>query len=103
MSKNKQRCVKQFNSAVEVLMSLDGCERKLLDWILLNMTSENLITNNLITRANFIAYYSKYKKPANKGYSDKTVSISFQRLSSDGILIPVTRGMFQVNLKYFKA
>ncbi len=95
--------VKRFNNALMVLMGIDGCERNLMDWIADNMTAGNYITNNDITRNNFIEFHKKYKKGGNKVYSDKTVSIAFQRLCAADLLMSKTRGTYMVNPVYYFA
>lgn len=95
--------VKRYNTALMILMGIDGCERNLMDWIADNMTAGNYITNNDLTRRNFIEFHKKYKKGGNKTYSDKTVSIAFQRLSTAGLLISMTRGTYMVDPNYYYA
>ena len=95
------RHVKRFNNALMILMGIDGCERNLMDWLADNMTAGNYVNNNEVTRKNFIMFHSKHSKGSGKPYSDKTVSIAFQRLSSAELLIPVTRGCFIVNPLYY--
>jgi len=95
--------VKRFNNALMVLMGIDGCERNLMDWISDNMTAGNYITNNELTRRNFIEFHKKYKKGGNKTYSDKTVSIAFQRLCTAEFLISMTRGTYMVDPRYYFA
>lgn len=95
--------VKRFNNALMILMGIDGCERNLMDWIADNMTAGNYITNNELTRRNFIEFHKKYKKGGNKTYSDKTVSIAFQRLCSAEFLVSMTRGTYMVNPMYYYA
>lgn len=86
--------VKRYRGALMLLAGIDGCEKNLMEWLEDNMTAGNYVSNNEVTRRNFIQYYEKYKK---KSYADKTVSIAFQRLSEATFLIPMTRGTFMVN------
>lgn len=95
--------VKRFNNALMLLAGIDGCEKNLMDWLADNMSEKNYVSNNEITRRSFIAFHEKYGKGNTKKYSDKTVSIAFQRLSSAEFLIPVTRGVFLVNPMYYYA
>lgn len=94
---------KRFNTAVMILMGIDGCERNLMEWISDNMTDGNYISNNEVTRTAFIDFHNRYKKKGSKTYADKTVNIAFQRLTACGLLIKKARGLFMVNpLQYFK-
>lgn len=93
--------VKRFNNALMILMGIDGCERNLMDWIADNMTEGNYISNNELTRKSFISFHEKYKKTGNKTYSDKTVSIAFQRLCSAGLLVARVRGTYMVDPMYY--
>lgn len=86
-----------------ILMGIDGCERNLMDWLADNMTDGNYVSNNEITRKSFISFHSKYSKGKGRTYSDKTVSIAFQRLSAADLLIPRARGLFQINPLYYYA
>jgi hypothetical protein len=95
--------VKRFNNALMLLAGIEGCEKHLMDWLADNMTNGNYVNNNEITRKAFISFHEKYGKGESKKYSDKTVSIAFQRLSSADFLIPVTRGLFMVNPLYYYA
>lgn len=94
---------KRFNTAVMILMGVDGCERNLMDWIADNMTEGNYISNNEITRSSFIDFHKRFKKKGSRDYADKTVNIAFQRLTASGLLIKRARGLFMVHpLQYFK-
>jgi len=97
------KSVKRFNNALMILMGIDGCERNLMDWLADNMTNGNYVNNNEITRKNFISFHSKHSKGVSKTYSDKTVSIAFQRLCAAELLIFVTRGCYLVNPMYYYA
>lgn len=92
---------KRFNSAVMLLMGIDGCEHHLMDWIADHMTEGNYITNNSITRESFIKFHDKWKKKEKKPYTDNTVRIAFQKLAAAELLVPVTRGTYIVNPKYY--
>lgn len=95
------KSVKRFNNALMILMGIDGCERNLMDWLADNMTAGNYVNNNEVTRGAFITFHSKHCKGTEKTYSDKTVSIAFQRLSAAELLVPVARGCFLVNPLYY--
>lgn len=101
--KSNTNHVKRFNNALMILMGIDGCERNLMDWLVDNMTAGNYVNNNLVTRSNFITFHSKHSKGIAKPYSDKTVSIAFNRLTAADLLVPVTRGLFLVNPMYYYA
>lgn len=92
---------KRFSSAVMLLMGISGCELHLIDWLTDNMTVKNYVNNNGITRRNFISFYDRYKKKGAKSYTEETVRKAFQALTAAGLLIPVERGLFQVNPEFF--
>lgn len=91
--------VKRFNDAMMLLAGIDGCEKSLMDWLADNMSEKNYVSNNSITRNAFISFFEKH----GKKYSEKTVSIAFQRLCASDFLISITRGVFMVNPKYYYA
>lgn len=93
--------IKRFNSALKLMMGISGCEGHLLDWLCANMGEKNHVSNNDITRRNFIAFHEKYKKAGNKSYSDHSVKKAFQNLSNSELLVPVVRGVYLVNPLYF--
>lgn len=95
------KSVKRFNNALMILMGIDGCERNLMDWLVDNMTAGNYVTNNQLTRSNFISFHHTNTGGRSKRYGDKTVSIAFQRLHAADLLVFVTRGCYLVNPLYF--
>lgn len=96
-------CIKRYNNALMLLAGIDGCEKSLMDWLADNMTEGNYVNNNELTRNAFISFHKKHGKGKTKSYSDKTVSIAFQRLNAADFLISVTRGVYMVNPLYYYA
>lgn len=94
--------VKRFNSAIMLLMGITGCEHHLIEWLSDTMPSSGYVSNNEVTRRAFIGFHAKFKKAGNKSYSEHAVIKAFKKLSDEGFLISVTRGVFMINpLLYF--
>lgn len=94
--------VKRFNNAIMLLMGITGCEHHLIEWLSDTMPDSGYISNNEVTRRSFIAFHKRFKKEKNKPYSEHSVIKAFKRLSDDGFLIPITRGVFMINpMLYF--
>jgi len=95
-------CTKRYNTALCLLMGINGCPHHLIDWISDNVTNGGYVSNNDITRKAFIAFHKRYKKAGNKEYSEHAVIKAFKQLSDEGFLIPLTKGTYQINpLMYF--
>jgi len=93
--------VKRYKSALMLLMGISGCELHLIEWLSDNMTDGGYVGNNEITRRSFISFHEKHKKEGNKPYSDHAVQKAFQKLNSEGLLIPIVRGTYMVNPDYY--
>lgn len=92
--------VKKYCFGYYKLFQLDGTSRNLLDWLVDNMSAENIVENNVHKRQKFI---DLAKKDAKIIYLDQTVRKAFQKLTRGGILIPIRKGLFQINPElYFK-
>lgn len=95
------RNTKRFSSALMLLMGVNGCDLHLIDWLAENMTDKGYVSNNELTRRGFIAFHAKHKGSSNKTYGDGTVKKAFSNLVEASLLVPVVRGVFQVNPLYF--
>lgn len=95
--------VKRYRNALMLLMGISGCELHLIEWLSSVMTEGNYVQNNELTRKTFIGFHARHKKSSNKAYSDHAVQKAFQRLTVEGLLIPVVRGVYIVNPDYYFA
>lgn len=95
-------CTKRYNTALCLLMGINGCPHHLIDWLSDNMSDGGYISNNEITRRSFISFHKRYKKDGNKEYSEHAVIKAFKQLSVEGFLIPIAKGTYQINpMMYF--
>lgn len=90
---------KRYSNALCLLMGISECPHKLLDWIQENMSDGGYVSNNEITRRAFIAFHKRYS--TEKPYSDHSVNKAFQQLSETGLLVSVSKGIYQVNPMFF--
>lgn len=96
------KCTKRYNSAVCLLMGINGCPHHLIDWLSDNMTDGGYVSNNKITRRSFIDFHKKHKKAENKEYSEHAVIKAFKKLTEEGFLISIDKGTYQINpMMYF--
>lgn len=91
---------KRYRNCLYVLMGIDGCPRKLIDYLVDNMSDNNTVGNNSMTRSGFIAACEKASIPV---YTQNTVKEAFKQLATAGFLIPLQRGFYRVNPLYFFA
>lgn len=93
---------KRYNTALCLLMGINGCPHHLIDWLSDNMSEGGYVHNNETTRKSFISFHRKYKKTDNREYSEHAVIKAFKQLADEGFLIPINKGTYQVNpLMYF--
>lgn len=96
------KCTKRYNTAICLLMGINGCPHHLIDWLSDNMTEGGYVNNNKITRSAFISFHKKHKKAENKEYSVHAVVKAFKKLTEEGFLISINKGTYQINpLMYF--
>lgn len=96
------KSTKRYNTALCLLMGINGCPHHLIDWLSDNMTAGGYVNNNEITRRAFIGFHQKYKKDGNKVYSEHAVIKAFKKLTQEGFLVSINKGTYQINpLMYF--
>lgn len=96
------KSTKRYNSAMCLLMGISGCPHHLIDWISGSTGDQGFVNNNSITRESFISFHAKHSKGNNKTYGHDAVNKAFKRLSDDGFLIPISKGVYKVNpMMYF--
>lgn len=89
---------RRYRNCLYMLMGIDGCPRKLIDYLVDNMSENNIVGNNSMTRNGFV---DACKKAKISEYSQSTVKEAFKDLSRVGFLIPLQRGFYAVNPLYF--
>jgi hypothetical protein len=90
--------IKRYRNCLALIMGITGCPRNLLDYLVENMSENNVVGNNSMTRNGFISYCKKNKLQV---YSDNTVKEGFKELSAVNLLVPIQRGFYVVNPQYF--
>lgn len=98
--------VKRYYNCIYLLAGLRPATRNLMDFLTEEMDSNNIVYNNQIWRNKFIFFMKEITSKFGENdktitYTDQTVKDSFAQLSKTGLLIPIARGMFKVNPKYF--
>lgn len=89
---------KRYRNCLYLLMGIDGCPRKLIDYLVDNMSDNNTVGNNSMTRMGFI---NACKKSGIEPYSQSTVKEAFGVLTDVEFLLPRQRGFYTVNPKFF--
>lgn len=94
--------IKRYLNCLYALIGVNGVARDLIDWLSLNMKSDNMVQNNVVERNRFITYLKKNIKP-DMDYripSERTIEAAYQKLAARNILIPVRKGYYIVNGEY---
>lgn len=89
---------KRYRNCLYILMGIDGCPRKLIDYLVDNMSENNIVGNNSMTRGGFIDACVKAGIPT---YTQNTVKEAFKELTNVGFLLALQRGFYAVNPLYF--
>jgi len=93
---------KRFHNCLYLILGLSKLQRVLMDWISEEMDSRNMIRNEKYTREQFINFISTLLiEGENKVYKDTSVNTAFHDLKTVGLLIPVSKSVYQVNPKYY--
>lgn len=107
---------KRYHNVLLLLFALPECARNLMDYLMDNMTEENIVHSNQFTRDAFNrhvykAWLEHYKTEIavaeaellaeKKMYSDVTIRKAFGALKDKGLIFSETRGVFLVNPEYF--
>jgi hypothetical protein len=92
--------VRVYDTAPSILYRLTHTERVLLDWILINMTERNAITNSQGTRRKFIRYLAELDED-REVLSDKTIKTAFKGLCDKGVTKRIKVGWYIVNPELF--
>lgn len=93
---------KRFHNCLYLILGLSKLERALIDWVSEEMDDRNIIRNEKYTRGTFIKFISEIViDEENKVYQDASVNNAFHGLKEKGLLIPVGKGVYQVNPKYY--
>lgn len=93
---------KRFHNCIYLILGVGRLERVLMDWISEEMDTNNYIRNDVYTRSNFIEFIRDVKMEGKKTeYEDTSVNSAFHNLKSVGLLIPVRKGLYQVNPEYY--
>lgn len=90
--------IKRYRNCLITLMGISGCPRNLLDYLVDNMSENNIVGNNSMTRNGFM---DSCIKAGITVYSDNTIKEGFKELSKLGLLLPLQRGFYAVNPQYF--
>lgn len=89
---------RRYRNCLYLLMGIEGCPRKLIDYLIDNMSENNIVGNNSMTRAGFVSACEKAKIAV---YTHNTIKQGFKELVLVGFLIPLQRGFYAVNPIYF--
>lgn len=93
--------IKFYKGYDEALVNLNTIERLLLDWIIVNMSTKNLIYNSELTRNKFIKHLDKIDTRKKEPYKHDTVRLAFMGLTNKGILRRVRTKIYQVTPVFF--
>lgn len=89
--------VKRYHSVLMTLCGISGVARDLMEWLTAKMDNDNKVYNTKANRSEFIRFLGKIQKPP----TDSTVNNAFLTLKEAGLLVPMGRGCYMVNPKYF--
>lgn len=93
---------KRFHNCLHLILGLGKMERLLIDWITEEMDERNIIRNEIYVRKMFIDFIEKLNlEGKGKTYTDGAVNNSFGILRKKGILTAISKGVMQVNPKYY--
>lgn len=93
---------KRFHNCLYLLLGLSKLQRILMDWISEEMDERNMVRNEAYTRGMFIDFVSDLVIDGEKKiYKDQSVNNAFHGLKTAGLLIPVSKSVYQVNPKYY--
>lgn len=99
--KASTKLTKRYSNAVCMLMGISRCPHHLLEWLQENMTDGGYVGNNEITRKAFISFHKRYAGRDGNGYSDHAVMKAFGQLSETGLLVAISKGVYQLNPMFF--
>ena len=91
---------RRYHNCIGILAQLEKCARLLLDYLVENMDSGNVVTSNKYMRSRFIEFIGQCSF-GKVSYGDSTVEKAFKELRSHNLIIKKTRGVFMVNPEYF--
>jgi len=93
---------KRFHNCLYLILGLSKLQRILMDWISEEMDSRNMIRNEAYNRKLFIDFVSSLVIDGeNRVYKDSSVNTAFHDLKVSGLLIPVSKSVYQVNPNYY--
>jgi len=94
--------VKRFHNSLYLLLGLSKLQRVLMDWISEEMDDRNMIRNEAFTRNTFIEFVGNLLIDGeNRIYKDSSVNTAFHDLKVIGLLLPVSKSLYQVNPQYY--
>jgi hypothetical protein len=99
---------RRYYNCLYLLTGLPPMSRDLMDYLVEEMNSDNIVYNNTDFRLKFINFIIKITSdgpPHDKPtiYSDQRVKESFGILASRGLILSKARGVFKVNPDFFFA
>lgn len=93
---------KRFHNCLYLILGLSKLQRVLMDWVSEEMDDRNIIRNDKYVRGVFIKFIEDIVIDGEKKtYKDDSVNNAFHGLKTAGLLIPMTKGVYQVNPKYY--
>lgn len=93
---------KRFHNCLYLILGLSKIQRVLMDWVSEEMDERNIIRNDKYVRSVFINFIEELVIDGEKkSYKDESVNNAFHGLSKSGLLLPVSKGVYQVNPKYY--
>lgn len=91
---------KRYHNCLYQLAGLNSSCRDLLDYLCERMDENNMVHSNKAIREDFVDFISTITS-GSVVYSDVTVKKAFATLSYKSLLLPRTRGSYQVNPEFF--
>lgn len=92
--------VKVYEDAVSVLHDVHGCPRILIDYFSIIMDKNNMITVSVLVKQQFLEDLLE-KTNGKVSYSFHMIEKAMKKLKENNLLIPHSRGIYQVNPEYF--
>lgn len=93
---------KRFHNCLYLILGLSKLQRVLMDWVSEEMDDRNIIRNDGYVRSVFIKFIEDLVIDGEKKtYKDESVNNAFHGLKQAGLLIPMSKGVYKVNPKYY--
>lgn len=93
---------KRFHNCLYLILGLSKLQRVLMDWISEEMDERNIIRNDAYVRSVFIKFIEDLVIDGEKKtYKDDSVNNAFHALKEAKLLIPISKGVYQVNPNYY--